>query len=196
MLNGELLGGGVLTGQIGREVITISKEEQDVVIEPRREQFDVYPDVGKVIKKATVKAVTSDIDENIVASNIRSGVTILGVTGDFKVPQKSLTVKSSAEEEQVIISQDVLFNKVIVEKFKLQTKEIKPYQSVQVVADEGYDGLKQVNINVDTAGTNIQGYKYQDLSRVIRTGGEFATDEAYESAENYLQGLYALIIGG
>ena len=70
MLNGELLGGGVLTGQIGREVITISKEEQDVVIEPRREQFDVYPDVGKVIKKATVKAVTSDIDENIVARNI------------------------------------------------------------------------------------------------------------------------------
>ena len=48
----------------------------------------------------------------------------------------------------------------------------------------------------DVSETNIQGYKYQDLSRVIRTGGEFATDEAYESAENYLQGLYTLIMGG
>ena len=103
MLNGELLGGGVLTGQIGREVITISKEEQDVVIEPRREQFDVYPDVGKVIKKATVKAVTSDIDENIVARNIRSGVTILGVTGDLEPdkPDQSKVVEPSKSEQVV-----------------------------------------------------------------------------------------------
>lgn len=48
----------------------------------------------------------------------------------------------------------------------------------------------------DVSETNIQGYKYQDLTRVISTGGEFATDEAYESAENYLQGLYTLIMGG
>ena len=103
MLNGELLGGGVLTGQIGREVITISKEEQDVVIEPRREQFDVYPDVGKVIKKATVKAVTSDIDENIVARNIRGGVTILGVTGDLEPdkPDQSKVVEPSTSEQVV-----------------------------------------------------------------------------------------------
>lgn len=50
--------------------------------------------------------------------------------------------------------------------------------------------------SVDVSGTNIQGYKYQDLTRVISTGGEIATDEAYESAENYLQGLYTLIMGG
>lgn len=48
----------------------------------------------------------------------------------------------------------------------------------------------------DISETNIQLYKYQDLSRVISTGGEFATDEVYESAENYLQGLYTLIMGG
>ena len=48
----------------------------------------------------------------------------------------------------------------------------------------------------DVSETNIQGYKYQDLTRVINTGGEFATDGAYESAENYLQGLYTLIMGG
>lgn len=62
-------------------------------------------------------------------------------------PQESIVVKST-EEEQVIIPQDVLYNKVVVEKLELQTKEIEPSQSPQVVvADEGYDGLKQVNIN-------------------------------------------------
>lgn len=54
-----------------------------------------------------------------------------------------------------------------------------------------------VIVNVDDITIqNINTYKYQDLTRVISTGGEFATDEAYESAENYLQGLYALIMGG
>ena len=52
MLNGELLGGGVLTGQIGREVITISKEEQDVVIEPRRESSLMFIQMlGKLSKR-------------------------------------------------------------------------------------------------------------------------------------------------
>ena len=54
------------------------------------------------------------------------------------------------------------------------------------------NGLKEL----DNSAINLQIYKYQDLSRVISTGGEFATDEAYESAENYLQGLYTLIMGG
>ena len=71
-------------------------------------------------------------------------------------PQESLTVKST-EEEQVIIPQNVLYNKVIVEKFKLQTKEIEPQQSAQVVvADEGYDGLKQVNINASGVTDMLQ----------------------------------------
>lgn len=38
-----------------------------------------YYGLGKV----TVNAVTSAIDENIVAGNIKSGVTILGVTGSY-----------------------------------------------------------------------------------------------------------------
>lgn len=38
-----------------------------------------YYGLGKV----TVNAVTAAIDENIVAGNIKSGVTILGVTGSY-----------------------------------------------------------------------------------------------------------------
>lgn len=39
---------------------------------------------GKIgLSKVTVAAVTSAIDANIVAGNIKSGVTILGVTGSY-----------------------------------------------------------------------------------------------------------------
>lgn len=40
---------------------------------------DAYYGLGTV----TVNAVTAAIDENIVAGNIKSGVTILGVTGSY-----------------------------------------------------------------------------------------------------------------
>ena len=43
---------------------------------------------------------------------------------------------------------------------------------------------------------NVQLYKYQDMMRVLNTGGTLATDEEYDRAEEYLQGLYALIMGG
>ena len=42
---------------------------------------------GKIgLSKVTVAAVTSAIDENIVAGNIKSGVTILGVAGSYVKP--------------------------------------------------------------------------------------------------------------
>ena len=62
-----------------------------------------------------------------------------------------------------------------------------------------YLGNNKVGVTIvkkDITSENIKIYKYQDLSRIINTGGEFATDEEYESAENYLQGLYTLIMGG
>lgn len=43
---------------------------------------------GKIgLSKCTVAAVTSAIDANIVAGNIKDGVTILGVTGSYVKPE-------------------------------------------------------------------------------------------------------------
>lgn len=44
---------------------------------------NVTADSGKYLQKVVVAAVTSSIDANIVADNIKSGVTILGVTGTY-----------------------------------------------------------------------------------------------------------------
>lgn len=52
------------------------------VIEPLHDGFS----------QVTVNPVTSDIDANIIASNIKNGVTILGVTGTFEYIAEPLTV--------------------------------------------------------------------------------------------------------
>lgn len=57
---------------------------EEITITPTTQGKTITPTAGKYISKATVLPVTNSIDKNIVASNIKSNVTILGVTGTFK----------------------------------------------------------------------------------------------------------------
>lgn len=57
---------------------------QEKTIAPTTSTQEITPDDGfDAFSKITIEAVTSNIDENIVASNIKSGVDILGVSGTF-----------------------------------------------------------------------------------------------------------------
>lgn len=60
-----------------------SVELQEKTITPSTTTLSVTPDSGKYLSKVTVNAVTSAIDSNITAENIKNGVTILGVTGAY-----------------------------------------------------------------------------------------------------------------
>lgn len=57
---------------------------QDKTITPTVEEQIVFPDDNyNGLNKVTVNAVTSEIDENIKSENIKNGVDILGVTGNY-----------------------------------------------------------------------------------------------------------------
>lgn len=57
---------------------------QAKTVSPTTSQQTVTPDTGyDALSQVTVSAVTSAIDADIVAGNIKSGVNILGVTGSY-----------------------------------------------------------------------------------------------------------------
>lgn len=57
---------------------------EEIVIAPTIESQTITPSTGfNGITKIGVSGVTSSIDENIIADNIKDGVTILGVTGNL-----------------------------------------------------------------------------------------------------------------
>lgn len=108
----------------------------------------------------SVSAVTAAIDQNITAGNIKNGVSILGVTGNYD-PQPSL-----------------------------QSKSVNPTTSAQTVSpDSGYDGLSQVSVAAVTAAidANIQAENILDGVTILGvTGSDLGYDVGY--SDGYAQG--------
>ena len=91
-------------------------------ITPKITQQVFSPNLGEAYNSVTISGVSSSIDSNIVANNIREGITILGVTGTLK---------------EITVTEPVL-----------QTKEITPKTTAQTVtADFGYDALEAVYVS-------------------------------------------------
>lgn len=101
----------------------------------------------------TVQAVTADIDSNIVAGNIKSGVTILGVTGtltELKGQTKTITANGT-------YTPDSGYNgftsvTVNVNTVKNQDKTLTVGSSTATVTtitpDSGYDGIASVKVDL------------------------------------------------
>ena len=76
-------------------------------VQPSTVEQTITPSEGKVFSGGTVKAVTADIDKNIVSNNIREGVTVLGVEGTFKgeKPEERFNVQPSTVEQTITPSE-------------------------------------------------------------------------------------------
>ena len=102
----------------------------------------------------SVSAVTAAIDNNIAAGNIKSGVSILGVTGNYD-PQP-----------------------------ELQAKTVNPSTSQQTVSpDQGKDGLSTVTVNAVTNAidANIQAGNIKSGVSILGVQGSYDPQPSLES---------------
>ena len=127
----------VILAKLQEKEVVPTKEKQEIVSDP---QYDG-------LSKVTVNAVTSEIDDNIKAENIKEGVSILGVAGTVK-PFKELV---------------------------LQDKTVNPTTEIQeIVADEGYDALNKVVVNAQT-GVDIYDYFEKNIENATNLSRSLST---------------------
>lgn len=125
----------------------------DLVIEPSKG----YDGLGKVV----VSKVTSNVDTDIKAENIREGVNILGVEGTFKgspILQEKEVVPN--KETQNVIPDDGYngLSKVIVEP--IPSDYINPTGTLSIDENGAYEVKKYANVVVDVqnSGTTEETY--------------------------------------
>lgn len=136
-----------ILGVTGKLEIKADPVLQSKTITPTKLNQTVTPDTGyDALSSVIVNGVTSDIDSNITAGNIKEGVSILGVTGTLKP----------------------------VAAPNLQSKSVSPLTTNQTIEpDEGYDGLSYVSISkVDSSidSNIVAGNIKKDISILGVTG--------------------------
>ena len=93
--------GNVLSTYAGKILSIVELKGETKTVTPTTSQQTITPSSGKNgITQVTVNAVTSSIDNNIQASNIKSGVSILGVNGnvvELKGETKTITATTSQQ---------------------------------------------------------------------------------------------------
>ena len=155
---------------VGRE--QIYPELQEKSVEPTTSVQTIQPDEDYYgLNKVVVNAVTSEIDDNIQANNIRSGVSILGVNGNLEPDKPD------------------------------QTKSVTPTTQAQVITpDLGYE-LSQVNIEAVTneIDSNIQAENIKEGVTILGVTGTVQegidTSDANATAPNVLTGKTAYVQG-
>ena len=92
------------------QAVVFPVESEEVTIEPTTEEQVILPTSDrKLIGKATVKAVTKDIDANIKPENIVLGKTILGVEGNVAPDKPDQTKTTIPTRERQVVRADVGF---------------------------------------------------------------------------------------
>lgn len=98
----EYTGLGTVTVQVD------NVKNQQKTVNPTKELQTIEADEGYTgLSRVTINPVTNSVDNNIQAGNIKSGVTILGITGDLiEANNTQVTVTPSTSQQTITPSGD------------------------------------------------------------------------------------------
>lgn len=118
-------------------------------VTPSGSDIIVNPSEGYgALSSVTVKAVNSQADVNFVAANIKSGVTVFGVTGTYAPSLTTLTVTPSGTQQTFTPSSGLDgYSSVIVSAAQLESREVSPSQTDQTYTpSSGKYGISQITV--------------------------------------------------
>ena len=190
--------GGVATG--GGSV----KPEETFDVQPTTTDQTITPTEGSVFSGGTVRAVTKEIDVNIVSDNIKEGVTILGVGGTLKEekPEEVFDVQPTTSEQTITPAEGSVFSGGTVHAVtssidsNIQPENIKEGVSILGVAGTlSGGGGSSANIydgSFDEDGLRAIGWTDEDIAYFEEANPHFAwqNDQYKVSEEN--KALYLL----
>ena len=173
-----------------------TKPEEVFDVQPTTADQTITPTEGSVFRGGTVRAVTKEIDVNIVSNNIKEGVTILGVAGTLKEekPEESFDVQPMIIDQTITPTEGSVFSGGTVHAVtsaidsNIQPENIKEGVTILGVAgtlSEGggssasiYDG------SFDEDGLRAIGWTEDDIAYFEEANPHFASeDENYRVSE-------------
>ena len=138
-----------------------TKPEERFDVQPTTSDQTITPTEGSVFSGGTVRAVTKEIDANIVSNNIKEGVTILGVAGTLKEekPEESFNVQPTIAEQTITPTAGSVFSGGTVHAVTSSIdSNIQPGNIKQGVAILGVAGTLEEGITpAGTIAINLNG---------------------------------------
>lgn len=129
------------------------------------------------LSSVKVNKVTSDIDPNIAPNNIKLGVSILGVTGQYDpisgITTQAVNVDSSTNAQKITATTADYLAEVNIAPYVLDSKTVDASTLSQVITSE-YDGLSSVTVNpAELSGTYVNVHTLETSDASIAAEREY-----------------------
>lgn len=179
------------------EILSISTvNNQDKTVSASTSQRVVTPSSGYTgLSSVTINAVTSSIDQNIVAGNIKSGVSILGVIGDFEGAPEGVFIQESiptkTTNEALWLAKQNLGNLPFLDKLpdSILNVVVRDTTTVgDIISEFSANAINTINsatyhvISVDSSGGALRFYCYNNDSFVYKVTSSVWSIQNYQDA--------------